>query len=1169
MEDGRVDGPEATPAGARVPVVGIGASAGGVGALRTLFEALPGELGASFVVIVHLDPGARSELPAILAAHSAYPVEQVTGASKLEPNHVYVIAPDRQLRISDHEIAAVPFDEPRGRRCPIDIFFRSLADQEGDSCAVILTGAGSDGAVGVKAIKEAGGIVLVQDPEEAEYPSMPRSAIATDIADFVLPLRDLSQRIVELVRSARERAFDRGPGDAEETLRRILAYLRSRTGHDFNHYKRTTVHRRILRRMQVARADTFQGYFDYLRANPQESVALLSDLLISVTTFFRDPDAFDALAKHVIPKLFGDPDAGPIRIWVAGCATGEEAYSIAILLMEEAARRDIRPDIQIFASDLDSAALAIAREGRYPAAIAADMNEERLHRFFTDDGEFYRVKRELRDKVLFASHSILKDPPFSRLDLVSCRNLLIYLEREMQQQVLTTLHYGLNPGGYLFLGSSETADLPAGYFRTVNRDARIFQSTGRSQDQLPALPRLLPSTPALAPLPGADHRERPPQPAQMLHRQALETAAPPSVVVDGDWHVIHLSENAGRYLQPAGGALSVDIVDLARPELRLELRAALHRALETGKSVLSAPLFVQFNGTAHRTYVHVKPVPQGGRERNAQRALIFFIESEADEPFAPGATRETAAGEDVRRLQQELELMQSALRNTREDSESANEELRAANEELQSINEEYRSTAEELETSKEELQSINEELQTVNSELKLKLETVSRAHSDVLNLMAASDVGTLFLDPELRIKRLTPPLTDIFNVTQGDIERPITDFTHRLEYEEFADDARRVLRNLAPVEREVRSKDGLWFLVRFRPYRTVENRIDGVVATFLDITQRRETEDALRRSAEQLEQKIRLVELSRAPIFVWDLDDGIVQWNRGSEELYGYTNAEAIGRRKDELLRTEVPGSSFGALRQELLEKGIWKGELRHIAKNGRALRVESQIELGTIEGRRCVLESTRDITYNKMLEARQHLLVDELTHRVKNLLTVVQGIVHQTRRSSASAEEFERKLDGRINALGNALKLLVDSSWQGAGLRELIEHQVAPHVGDDPGRLELAGEPVALPPGIATPFGLVFHELATNAAKYGALSDAKGRIELHWRKVPGNIGDAIEVSWTERGGPKVTSPARPGFGSRLITRGIPGARVSHEFLRDGVRCTIAVPLDIDERADK
>ena len=422
-------------------IVGIGASAGGVQTLQAFFEALPEHTGAAFVVIVHLAPESHSELPGILAARTCMPVTQVHEPVSLEPDHVYVIPPDRHLRISDNEISAHVFDNPRGQRAPIDLFFRSLAEQHGDGFAIILTGAGSDGAVGLEAVKEAGGIILVQDPNEAEYASMPRSAIATGLADFVLPLREIAAGVVELMRN-RELALGQLRGADEEYVRRILAHVRARTGHDFSQYKKSTVLRRIARRTQVTRREQLADYFAFLRDNVEEAQALFGDLLISVTTFFRDPKAFEALAKHAIPPLFeGKEPSESIRVWVPGCATGEEAYAIAILLLEEAARHEIRPRVQVFGSDLDAGALAGARHGRYPIAIEADVSDERLRRFFSREGDHYRAKQELRDVILFASHSLLKDPPFSRLDLVSCRNLLIYLDRELQQQVCSIFHY--------------------------------------------------------------------------------------------------------------------------------------------------------------------------------------------------------------------------------------------------------------------------------------------------------------------------------------------------------------------------------------------------------------------------------------------------------------------------------------------------------------------------------------------------------------------------------------------------------------------------------------------------------------------------------------------------------------------------------------------------------
>ena len=516
----------------RFPTVGIGTSAGGVHALQRFFESLPEDVDAAFVVVVHLDPEHQSELSSILAARTRMPVAQVAGRIRLEPGHVYVIPPNRQLLATDRHLATAEFEQPRWQRAPIDLFFRSLAAQHGDDFAIVLSGAGSDGSVGIKAVKEAGGIILVQDPDEAEYGSMPRSAIATGLADFVLPVRDIAAKLPELIHNRQAEPSEGLDASDEEAMQRILSHLRVRSGHDFSNYKRSTIRRRIARRMQVERAATMNDYLAILRDSQREAQALFADLLISVTMFFRDSSAFEKLANLIIPRLFEGKGAGdPIRVWVPGCATGEEAYSIAILLLEEADRQEVRSEIQVFASDLDESALAVGREGRYPAAVEADMTEDRLRKFFTRESDQLRVTRELRDIVLFAKHSLLKDPPFSRVDLISCRNLLIYLDRELQQQVCATFHFALNSPGYLFLGSSESADNPVGMFRIIDREARLYQRMSISSGV-----RVTPRTEVVA----LGHQSLPPRTTAMsrapvdaaVHREALERLAPPSVIVD-------------------------------------------------------------------------------------------------------------------------------------------------------------------------------------------------------------------------------------------------------------------------------------------------------------------------------------------------------------------------------------------------------------------------------------------------------------------------------------------------------------------------------------------------------------------------------------------------------------------------------------------------------------
>jgi two-component system, chemotaxis family, CheB/CheR fusion protein len=830
-------------------IVAIGASAGGVQALQSFFGGVPQDTGAAFIVVVHLDPQHRSELSSIVAARTSMPVIQVEKRARLERNRVYVIPPDRRLQVIDHELLATEFDEPRGQRLPIDFLFRSVAKRLGDGFAVILSGAGSDGTLGVRAVKEAGGIILVQDPNEADYASMPRSAIETGAADFILPVRDLAKRLGDLIRIKENVWPPEMTNLDEEALRRILAHLRVRTGHDFSKYKRSTVVRRIARRMQVNRTGTLQAYYDIIRADPNEIQALLSDLLISVTTFFRDRDAFESLEK-LLPAVFANKGADQsIRVWVAGCATGEEAYSVGILLLEEAARQEARPHIQVFGTDLDVRALAAAREGRYLVAVEADVSEPRLRRFFSREGEYYRVRQELRDIMLFALHDLLKDPPFSHVDLVSCRNVMIYLDRELQEQLCSTFHYALNPGGYLFLGAAEAAENPPSLFRNIDRHALLYQSTRSPGAKPQSLPRLLgpirireqmlPLGQSVSPTAALSEAA--------AHRRAIEQVGLPSILVDESHRVLHLSDNASRYLLLSGGPLSADVTDLVRPELRFEVGSCLHRAFDRRRPSLSLPIRVRLEGATYPVQIQVNPLEEA---RECRRAVILFIVGDTLDESS--SAQQQVTDEALRRLKEELDLTQQRLRTTLEESDAGNEELRASNEELQSINEEYRSTSEELETSKEELQSINEELQTVNSELKSKLELISRANSDLQNLLAATDFGALFLDAGLNIKRFTDQVREVFSITTSDEGRPITDFAHQLDYDDLVKDARTVIANLTPLRREVHSRKERWYDLRMRPYRTVDDKIDGVVITFVEITDRKLMEEHLRSLANKV-----------------------------------------------------------------------------------------------------------------------------------------------------------------------------------------------------------------------------------------------------------------------------------------------------------------------------
>ncbi len=868
--------PENRAGGLRI--VGIGASAGGLEALQSFFDALPAETGMAFVVVTHLHPEHESYLAELLQKHTSMPVMQVTKKTRVEANHVYVIPPNRAILMTDTHLDAREFDEPHGRRTPIDHFFRSMAASgHRDPIAVILSGGGTDGSVGIKDVKEAGGMIMVQQPEDAQYDSMPQAALTTGLADVVQPAPQLAEKLADFSQHQPKLPHDEGQlSEAElETLQRILAQVYARTGHDFSQYKRSTILRRVERRMQLNGFKTLDAYLAYLRGNATEAQAMFNDILIGVTNFFRDREAWLALEQEVLPKLIqqnANMEGEGLRIWSIGCATGEEAYGLAILCFEEADRQGVRPHLQIFASDLDERSIAHARQGLYPSAIEADVSPERLEKFFTREGEYYQVKRELRDAVLFANHNVLRDPPFSHQHLIACRNVLIYLQRPVQERVFDIFHYSLNPDGYLFLGSSESAEHLPELFNVVDKTHRLYQARPWLGER--------PNIPVLAP--GVQRGQRgsrkteefgamrpqttrfPEEPIMLEehHRRTIESFGPPSVIVNQRYAVLHVSETAGRYLVLPKGPISADLLTLVRPELQMELRSALFQAFDKGKATASRPVAVQFNGHKRRVVVSVRPRLDDARlDGNSEsRAVVFFIEDEVEDPDENSDEFVTPRSDSerdqlIQTLQADNQRLREQLQLTIEEYESSNEEMKASNEELQSINEEYRSATEELETSKEELQSVNEELQTVNVELRGKLDEISQARQELENLMGATEIATLYLDRDLRIQRFTAGVQELFNILPVDRGRRISDLTHKLGYSEFVVDAEQVLRTLVPVEREVQNAEGNWYLIRLRPYRTQDDHIDGVVITFIDISRLKKTERELLLAQESMEKR--------------------------------------------------------------------------------------------------------------------------------------------------------------------------------------------------------------------------------------------------------------------------------------------------------------------------
>ena len=843
-------------------IVGLGASAGGIRALKDFFGQVPADSDMAYVVILHLSPNHESKLAEVLQSTAAIPVTQVRKRMKVERNHIYVVSPNHSLQMKDGHLGVSDLTRIEERRAPVDIFFRTLAESHhSHAVSVVLSGTGANGSMGLKRIKECGGFCIAQDPNEAEHSDMPSNAIATGQVDQVLPVLEIPAKIIAYKNHLGATTILAEPQQRPETddraFRDIFTQLRTRTGHDFTNYKRTTVLRRIARRITVHGLPDLPAYAKYLRQDPNESRALLKDLLISVTNFFRDEGPFHALTKKIIPKLFEGKGPGDhVRVWVAGCATGEEAYSLAMLLAEFAEGCVDAPAVQVFATDIDEWAIAKAREGLYTLNDAADVSPERLRRYFAKEGEAYRVRRDLRETVLFAAHNLIKDPPFSHLDLITCRNLLIYLNRPAQERVLQVLHFALNPQGYLFLGTSESIEGASGLFVPVDKENQLFQSRP-VEARLPIpVPDLSVTSRVMlrADARPAEARVQERLTYLELHQRLLEQYAAPSVLVNEDYGIVHLSERAGRYMRVGGGEPSLNLLKLILPELRLELRTALYQAAQKRQQIEARGLELQMDGRRERINISVRPVL---RDDDPTRGFILVLFEDAREEQATAATSVvTPGGPIARQLEDELIRVRAQLRASGEQHEVQQEELKASNEELQAMNEELRSSAEELETGKEELQSVNEELITVNQELKIKIEEVIQTNNDILNLINSTDIGTVFLDREVRVKLFTPSARNIFNLIQADIDRPLSDITNKLENGDLIPEVERVIETAQSIVREVQTSEGRWYLMRISPYRTSEGRVNGTVLTFTDVSERRHSDQELLKARDELKENV-------------------------------------------------------------------------------------------------------------------------------------------------------------------------------------------------------------------------------------------------------------------------------------------------------------------------
>jgi two-component system, chemotaxis family, CheB/CheR fusion protein len=843
------------------PIVGIGASAGGLAAFEAFFSGMPADIapGMAFVLVQHLDPNHKSILSDLIKRYTRMEVYEVEDGMMVQPNCAYIIPPGRDMAFLGGSLHLLEPVAPRGQRLPIDFFFRSLAgDQHERAICIVLSGTGSDGSLGVRMVKGEGGMVMAQSPESTEYDGMPRSAIATGLVDYILTPAEMPAQLIAYA----AHAFGKAPPRAipptsrvEDNLKKICVLLRDQTGHDFSQYKQNTLIRRVERRMAVHQIERPEDYLRYLRQTPVEAQALFRDLLIGVTNFFRDPEAFAVLETQVVPQLFTDKPAGaPVRVWICGCATGEEAYSIAILLQEylETIKRTFK--VQVFATDIDPRAIEQARTGVFPVSIVTDLSSDRLARFFIQESDgAYRIQKVIRDLLVFSEQDVIKDPPFSKIDLISCRNLLIYLNGELQKKLIPLFHYALNPKGVLFLGTSESVGDFGALFSTLDRKQKLY----RHREDLPGTARpslnrfVPPLTETLNRGRGVNVDLGRPNLRLLTEHTLLTHYAETGVLINGLGDILYIYGRTGKYLEPAAGDAGMNILTMAREGLRPALTTALYKVVARKEPVIHSGLRVKTNGDFTAVDLSLRPALDSGGAALPDMFLVILKEStvppdlpdvasRVSDTDSPGAAV-TGENRRIAALEQELRNKEEYLQSTLEEMETSNEELKSTNEEMQSVNEELQSTNEELETSKEELQSVNEELATVNAELQNKVTDLSRANNDMNNLLAGTGIATLFVDHQLRIVRFTPSATEMINLIQSDIGRPVAHIVSNLaDYDSLVADVQAVLHDLVPREVEVQTRKGVWFLMRIRPYRTLENVIEGAVITFTDVTRNKQ-----------------------------------------------------------------------------------------------------------------------------------------------------------------------------------------------------------------------------------------------------------------------------------------------------------------------------------------
>ena len=1161
------------------PVIGIGASAGGLEALREVVSRISSDSRACHVVIQHFAADQKSIMDQLLQSETDLPVSQIAEGDRLAPGHVFVVPPGQSVEIDGDRFVLRPRRETESLYLPIDIFFTSLAEARGrDAYAVILSGTGSDGADGVRAVKARGGVAIVQDSASARFAGMPDSAVATGLVDFVLPAGRIAERLEEIIAhraglsdgSLVERLHDA----IQENLPRITDRLAKVSGNDFSSYKSGTLIRRIERRMALLRTTRIDDFLELLEASDEQAEILAQEFLIGVTQFFRDPASFEALREEVIKPAVAR-DQRSLRVWVPGCATGEEAYTIAMICQEEMERAGRRFTLQIFGTDIDLPALVSARYGLYSPAAVEALPEGYRDRFFGIENGQYRVIPTLRECCVFAPHNLVQDPPFSRLDLITCRNLMIYLSADIQKRIIPRLHFSLRDQGCLFLGPSEGLAGEDDLFLTVDKTHRIFRRNPEAETRYSALhdpvPRsrvasgsLLKRMQASQPGPVQDYSRE-----TSAEREFLRRHAAPFALISGDGEVTYLSERMVRYVQPSHGTPS-NIIDayLAR-ELRVPVRNALSEARETRAEARIDDILVADGEVTRFVDVRVSPTSM---DRNL--FLLSLTEVRSVDPDSLGTAIQDRETSDRDMLEIENFSLRRQLAAALEEHETSGQELKSSNEELLSMNEELQSSNEELETSREELQSINEELETVNSELQENNRQLIRAHSDLKNLFESTDVAVLFLDRAFCVRNFTPATTALFGIRQRDVGRPIFDLYSRVDYPQLRDDAARVDETLQPIDREVSvlATDET-YLLRIKPYRTTENVIDGYVMSFVDISNRKRFEEQLKRNERALARQYAELEnlYDTTPVGL-ALVDRSFKWLRINDhlaEINGFSAAAHEGKTFDDLIPKlaeeikPVYQSVFDtgeAVRDYELSGQTPAGgdKIRHwlcdfypVASDGRIFAVGSCV--------REVTEQKRLVERIQDQNERQTILLGELQHRVKNTLATIQSISKLLLRTSDTPQDYQKRLSARLAALGQTHDLLTEANWTSISLSSVIERELAPY-GTSRTAYTFDGPKTELSTRQTVAVGMAIHELATNAAKYGALSSDGGHVEITVEI------DGIQkrIEWKEHGGPPIdVAPDRRGFGSimleTIVARDLDGT-ITLTYEPDGLRCLLVFP---------